>query len=172
VTGTAVQRIDRAGRNIVPVVMTFLLVVVQLAPVPAPGWGVLAPNLALASVWYWAIHRADLLRPSHAFLLGLVQDLLAGTPLGLSALVHVLVFAGVERERRLLSRGSFYILWLGFAVAALGASAVSWAAVSALALAPAPPAPGLLHALATAAAFPLVAAACIRIHRAFLVVPG
>lgn len=171
-TGGPIQRADRAGRDIVPGTLTAALVVLGFTPLDVPGWGVLAPQLALASVWYWAIHRPDLLRPSVAFALGLLHDLLAGTPFGLTALVHVLVYWGVERQRRLLSRGSFAILWAGFAVAAAGAALVGWAAVSALAFAPAPPASGVFQALATAAAFPLVASLCIRIHRAFLVLPG
>ncbi|MBV5335548.1 rod shape-determining protein MreD, partial [bacterium] len=72
------QRVDRFGRNLAPGALTVALLLVSAAPVQLHGVTPLAPILVLAAVFYWTIHRPDLLRPSALFLIGLLQDLLSG----------------------------------------------------------------------------------------------
>ena len=63
---------------------------------------------------------ADLLRPSLAFGLGLLQDLLSGTPLGMTPMIYVLVYWVVLTQRRFFLGTSFAMLWFGFALIAFG----------------------------------------------------
>ena len=82
----------------------------------------MAPALPLIAVFYWTLYRPDLMPPVAAFVIGLLQDILGGLPLGVSACVLVGVHAAVNTQRRFFIGKSFAVVWLGFAlVSACGA---------------------------------------------------
>ncbi len=167
--GGFLHQLDRQGRSIAPSAITLIFVLLGMVPVPLPGWEAIAPQLALASVYYWAIHRPDLLPPWLAFVFGVLGDLTSGSMPGLTAVGFLLVHAVVLSQRRILSRGNVLILWAAFAAIAVLVAIVSYVLVSALNLVVLPIRPVLLQAVLTTAAFPFVAAVCLQLHRAFLV---
>ena len=167
-TVTIWQRLDKTGRNLAPFAVTVMLVLIGLVPVPLPGYAPVAPYLTAIAVYYWAIHRPDLMRPGTSFLIGLLQDLLTGGPLGVNALLLVMVHWTVMTQRRVLQASTFTMMWLGFALVMLGVACIQWLAFSVLSAAVLPFNPALFQALLTMAFFPAVAWLLIRVHRAFL----
>ncbi len=165
------QKLDQTGRNLAPCVVTVMLVLAGMVPFYLPDYDRIAPSLALMAVYYWAIHRPDLLRPSAAFAIGLLQDLISGVPLGLNALILVMTHWIVVTQRSFFLASSFLLLWWGFALIALAVAVVQWVACVAVYWAILPAAPVLFQALLTIALFPWFAWLFIRVHRAFLV-PG
>lgn len=162
------QRIDRAGRNLAPIAVTVFLVLVGMVPLRLPLYAPVAPALALMAVYYWSIHRPDLLRPSAVFLIGLLQDLLSGSPLGLNALVLLAVHWVVLNQRRYFLTGTFALMWFGFGLVVLGAAFLQWAAHSSLNATLLRFDTALGQAMLTLALFPMFAWLFVRIHRAFL----
>ncbi|WP_207481598.1 rod shape-determining protein MreD [Arenibaculum pallidiluteum] len=162
------HKLDQAGRNVAPLSTVLVLMLVGMVPLHLPGWGPVAPQLVLMALFYWAIHRPDLVRPSLAFLIGLLQDLLTGMPLGVNPLVYVLVYLVVLSQRRFFLIGSFGMLWLGFALIAAGASAVYWIAVCVLNMSLVQAGPAAAQAILTIALFPIFSWIFMRLHRAFL----
>ncbi|MFQ5985167.1 MAG: rod shape-determining protein MreD [Alphaproteobacteria bacterium] len=124
------QRLERVVRGLTPFALTLLLVVVSVLPVPVPGFAPITPALALISVYYWSIYRPDLLPMVATFFVGLVQDALSGLPLGLTALVFLLVRWVVVSQRRFFLGKSFVLVWWGFMLVAPAAVSVSWALAS------------------------------------------
>jgi rod shape-determining protein MreD len=167
-TATFWQRLDKTGRNLAPFAVTLMLVLVGLIPIRIPSYAAIAPQFALIAVFYWVVHRPDLMRPSTVFLIGLLQDLLSGGPLGLNALVMVLLHGAVMGQRRLFLSSSFLLMWFGFGMVLTGATVLQWGAFSVLAGAALPFMPALFQALLTLAIFPAVAWLLLRVHRAFL----
>lgn len=167
-TGSFWTRVDAAGRNVAPFAVTAMLILVAMVPLYLPGYGAVAPGLGLMAVYYWTIHRPDLLRPAFSFGLGVMQDLLGGTPLGSTALVYVLVCWLILTRRRFFLSTGFMMLWVGFGLVVFGAAGLSWVSHSILQAALLPVAPVLVQALLTAALFPLFAWLFIKVHRAFL----
>ena len=125
-TGFLLQRLDRFARNLIPFALSLLLVIIGTLPLQIPGYGLVAANLALMSVFYWSVYRPDLLPPWVAFLIGLLQDILVGTPPGLNALVLLLARAMVVSQGRVFRGKSFLVMWWGFAMVALGAQVLVW----------------------------------------------
>ena len=82
------HRIDFLARRLTPFAITMLLVVLTQVPTRIPMFAEVAPVLALMSIYHWTVYRPELLPLYAVFFIGLVQDSLSGTPLG----VHVLVF--------------------------------------------------------------------------------
>ena len=87
---TILHRLDQNARRLLPTLISFILGLAVVLPVGLPHWGELAPPLLLISVFYWATVRPDLMPPTAAFVLGLFQDLLTHSPLGIGALIMVL----------------------------------------------------------------------------------
>lgn len=70
-------------------------------------------------IYYWALFRPSIIPFGVLFLLGLIQDIATGLPLGLSALVFVLLRIGVSAGRRFMTAHQFWVTWGGFAIVAL-----------------------------------------------------
>ena len=96
------EQLDNVARQCVPFAITVFLVVAGAVLVPVPHYAAVAPAAALMAVYYWTVYRGDLMPAGAIFVIGLLQDNLDGTPLGLSALVLLLGYALVRSQRRFL----------------------------------------------------------------------
>lgn len=121
------QRLDRYARSLVPFAMTVMLVLITMVPVPIPSYALIVPMLSLISVYYWVIHRPGLLPPAAVFVIGLIQDLLSGSPLGVYPVVLLLVYGVAYSQRRFFFAKSFLIVWWGFLLISFVAVLVNWA---------------------------------------------
>ena len=87
----------------------------------------LLPFLPLAAVYYWCIFKPNLVPVSAIFMLGLLQDILSGGPLGMTALLLVLVRLFVIRQGRRFLEREFLFNWLVFFIVALVFGLATWA---------------------------------------------
>ena len=110
------QKLDYLARAVTPFCLSLLLVILSIIPTQIPSYMEIAPVLALVSIYHWAIYRPNLLPTISVFLLGLLQDLLIGAPVGLYTLVFLTVYGIVASQRRFFEKKSFIIYWFGFAV--------------------------------------------------------
>lgn len=162
------QRVDRFGRNLTPAAITIVLLLTVAVPAPAPGAPPLAPALVLISVYYWTIHRPDLMRPSTLFVIGVMQDLLTGGPVGINSLILVALHWVLLTQRRLFLAGTFVFMWFGFALTLVSAIAAQWLFYTIANVALLPAQAPAFQALLTLALFPPVAWAFMQVHRTFL----
>lgn len=151
------QRLDRIARNVVPALLGVLLVLLSTIPFYIPGYAPTAANLVLMAVFYWAVHRPDLLSPFTVFLIGLLQDILVGMPPGMNAFVLLLVRTIAVSQSRVFRGRSFIILWWGFGLVAVASTFVIWLLSVIYALTLIDPLPGLFQAGMTTALFPFLA---------------
>jgi rod shape-determining protein MreD len=163
-----VQRLDGWARAAAPLALTLIAAIVNVIPLRLPSYSVIAPDLVLMAVFYWTVHRPDLMRPWTAFVVGLLDDVLIGTPLGVYALVLLFVHWAIIAQHRTLRALSFGLLWCGFALIAAGAKVVL--VVLALAIGRGLIDPSVLFAQYsfTVVVYPLVALLMGRAQRAFL----
>ncbi len=115
------QRVDQRVRRALPMTLILALVVLGVLPLRLPHYGALMSGFVLIAIYFWTLHRPELLRPWGVFVAGLLSDLLSGGPLGLNAAVLVLVHAVLEPQRKVLRATSFELIWGGFAIMAVGA---------------------------------------------------
>ncbi len=157
--------VDGAARNLTPSLLTLLLVLFGQLPFALPGQMAVTPYFVLMAVYYWGLHRSDLLPATVVFLIGLLQDALEGEPFGVNAFVLVAVYWFVASQQRLFRGKHFVVVWWGFAIAALLAALARWILVSILlgmALAPW----GLaLEFLVTVALYPVLTVAFTLAHK-------
>lgn len=126
---TVLQRMDGAARRLVPFGVTLVLMLFALTPTYIPGLSHITPMYALMAVYFWSIYRPDLLGYGSTFAIGVLEDLLAGTPLGSGALILLLCQRVVFHQQKFFNNKPFGIMWLAFALVAAGASLLRWLCV-------------------------------------------
>jgi len=162
------NRMDLLARQLTPAILALALVILNVVPLHIPGFSRVAPLLPLMAVYHWAIFRPRLLPAYAVFLIGLLQDILTGAPIGVNAFVFLVAYGAVLSQKRFFIGKSFFILWLGFALIAAGAAVINWLAVSILSAALVEPRTVLFQYLMTLGFFPAVAWFFLRWQRTFL----
>ncbi len=162
------HRMDVLARRLTPFGLTLVLVVIGVVPFHIPGFARVVPLLPLMAIYHWAIFRPELM-PSYAvFAIGILQDTLTGAPIGVNAMVFLIVYGVVLSQQRFFVGKSFAIIWLGFALVAAGAAALSWVLVSAYNVTLVEPRAVLFQYLVTLGGFPLLAWLFTRWQQTFL----
>jgi rod shape-determining protein MreD len=160
--GWLVASFDRVARASAPAMLTVLLMVVATVPPDLPS-AVLA--FALGSVLFWTLFRPAAMGPPVVFGIGLLQDLLTFSPLGVGMLTLLAAHGVALRARVALVRQPFLLVWLAVAAVSAGALALGYGLNAALTWTLPPPEPAL-HLLALAVGFyPPLALLLTRLHR-------
>ena len=120
------QQADNPVARLLPIATTLLATVISIQPAHIPGDAALTPAFTLMAVYHWTIYRPDLLPPLALFLVGITQDLLAGAPPGVTALVLLLARPVVLRQRRHFVNRPVPFVWAGFTVLTGGAMLFLW----------------------------------------------
>ncbi len=123
------------------------------------------PLTPLAAVFFWTLYRPGLMPPWVVFGLGVLADLLSAAPLGVNALIFLLLHGGVMTQRRALAKQSFLIVWIGFALFAAALLTLNWGMRTLLSFTIQPVTPGLFECGVTIAAYPLLAWLFVRLER-------
>ena len=118
--------LKRRTASFLPLVSGVALVLVTATPLYFGHVGDVAPRLGVTAVIFWTVYRPDLFGYGSAFCLGIVADLVTGLPLGITALVLVMVRYGVFTRRRYFLRKSFHIVWAEYALVVIAAVVIDW----------------------------------------------
>lgn len=159
------MRFDRFSRNLLPMALTFCLVMLSAVPMPIPGYTLVVPLFSLCAVYFWSIHRPESLPPVAIFALGLLQDTLSGAPFGLHALMLLLTYGMVVSQRGFFVGKSFGVMWWGFMLVALIAVAAAWLFASATSWNIVRPGPAGFQLLLTLALYPMMALVLTGVQR-------
>src|SRR6202047_4838120 len=117
----ALPRVNNGAARMLPLATTLFAALISVLPIHIPGYAVLTPVFTLMAAYHWTIYRPDLLPPLALFLVGLTEDLLAGSPVGVNALLLLLTRVAVLSNRRYFVNRMFPFVWSGFALLAVAA---------------------------------------------------
>ena len=162
------MRLDVAARSLSPFAFTLILVIVTMIPFQVPGLSAIVPSLALIAVYFWVIHRPDLMPAWAVFLIGAIQDLLSGAYLGVGTMVLLLVWLAVASQRRVFSSASFMLVWAIFVLVAAGAQILSWLFSSMITGRVLDASPLFFQYLTTVAIYPCIAWLFVQAQRGFV----
>lgn len=164
----AFQRLDRSARQLAPFFISVVLVMLSALPVYLPGYGQVAVDVGLMTVFYWAIYRPDLFPAIAAFVLGLWEDILVGSPIGLHALILLLANWAIISQRTFFQGKSFGVIWWCFSMVAMASALASWVIVCALNTTLMSPVPVLFQSVLTIGVFPFMAWLLARAQHAII----
>lgn len=152
-----------------PLILGVLGVVFLALPLrPFEGWAP-TPIIPLVVVFFWSVYAPEFLPSVSVFIIGLLQDLLTGGPLGLWAAVYLVTQFIVMSQRSYFLGREQKVVWLGFALAAAGASLMLWLVMSLMSGALLPLRGLLAQMAATVLIYPLFGIAFGQLHRRVLV---
>jgi rod shape-determining protein MreD len=157
--------LDVAARQAFPVALTIAILLLLSTPMGIQGQAQMQPAWVLASVYFWSLFRPASLPAPAVFAIGLLLDLLAQGPLGISVLILLLVHATALRLRRVLVRQGFASVWLVFLLVAASAATLEWLLVSVLTWRALSFWPALFEFGVAAGAYPILATLLTHAHR-------
>ena len=161
------HRLDGVARSISPFFVTLLLVLFGMVPLRIADLSPIVPALALIGVFFWSVHRPDLMPIWAVFLIGLFQDLLTGSIIGPGIVGLLIAHSLVVWQHRFFLAASFAMVWFAFMLVAAGALFVIWLLNCVAMLAVVDPAPLFFQYLVTMACYPCLAWAFLRGQRLF-----
>ena len=162
---TVWHRLDFFARNLTPILITVIFVLISVTPTRLPGATYIMPALAPMAVYYWSLHRADLLPATAVFAIGLLQDVLSGAPMGLNTVVLLAIFGVCVTQRQFFYGKSFLVVWFGFISINAAALVLSWLLVLAVSESIVNPRPAIFEYLAAVMFYPPVAWLFSQMHR-------
>jgi rod shape-determining protein MreD len=154
--------------NVLPIATTILAALLSIEPLHLDGYAALTPAFTLIATYHWAIYRPDLLPASLLFLIGMIQDLLSGGLLGVTAVTLLLARAIVVPHRHHFVDRTFPFIWAGFTLLTGGAMLFSWALHSLLAAELLELRGPVVRAVVTISVFPIVSFLLGRSQRALI----
>lgn len=166
--GAVFAQLDRSLKLALPIVVTMLALLLSIVPLPIPEYSMLAPNFVLICAFYWIVHRPDLFPAWGAFVVGLLDDALSGAPMGLNALVLLLVHYAIVAQHKFFRGKAFWLIWSSFALIATGAAVVTAIVAYAAAHLSVPFGLFATQLALTIAIYPAVGAVLGRVQRVFL----
>ncbi|MBB4265167.1 rod shape-determining protein MreD [Roseospira visakhapatnamensis] len=113
------QHLDLLARRLIPVTLSLLLLLLAAVPLTAPGFLRADPMISVLCVYYWAVHRPDMMGYVGGFTLGLLEDILMGTPMGVSPLVLLVVQWVIVTQYRFFVGKPFMVTWWVLGLVAL-----------------------------------------------------
>jgi rod shape-determining protein MreD len=155
------RQLDDLARAAFPFVSTALLMVLAAGPTGVPA---MVPAATLPCIVFWSVFRPGAMPPPAVFVLGLLQDLLTMSPLGIGVVTLLVAHALAVAWRRFLVRQSFLAVWVAFCILAAGSAALCWLLTALLAWSLPAFAPALHQAALTAGLYPAFAFVLSRIH--------
>lgn len=161
------HRLDVVARSISPFFVTLLLVLFALLPLHIADLSPIVPALALIGVFFWSVHRPDLMPIWAVFLIGLAQDVLTGGVIGPGIIGLLVAHALVVWQHRFFLAASFAVIWFAFMMVAAAALAVTWLLTCIAMVEPLDPGPVVFQYLVTLAFYPCLAWAFLRGQRLF-----
>lgn len=123
---TLSRRLDLAARSLLPTCFCMVVIILFSAPLRIPGIAEMMPAIVMATVFFWSFWRPAGMPSVAVFLLGLFMDLVGFTPLGVSALLLLLIHGVGIYARFGLMRLHFLLAWAVFALVALSACLLQW----------------------------------------------
>jgi len=162
------QKVDIAIRQTLPFLSALLVVLFTVTQTHLPLVNLVMPSFTLSIVYFWTIHRPDLFGVGCAFVIGLLQDLLTGVPLGLFTMTLLLIRAGVATQGLFFRDKPFAVHWWGYALVSALSSLFMWIVAAMIQGVFAPMGQVFMAFVLSVVVFPVIFALCNVIERRIL----
>lgn len=125
--------VSRLAKGLAPFAMGVFGIFILVTPVRLFEGYIPMPIIPMAVVFFWTIYDPQRLPSSSVFLIGLLQDALTGSPLGLWSTIYLLLQFVVLSQRSYFLGREPQVVWLGFVFAAVGVASLCWLIMSLMA---------------------------------------
>jgi rod shape-determining protein MreD len=116
--------------KIIPCLTILMLIILMVLPYNLPLISDIMPFLTLIGVYYWSVFKPEYLPIWVVFILGVLQDILMGSPLGLMPFLLIIVQQFIFFQGRQFLERDFIFNWFVFVILVIGFSSLSWGITS------------------------------------------
>jgi rod shape-determining protein MreD len=127
---TGAERIEIIARMSAAYGLMLCLFMLDIVAAPHPLTMLFSAPFTLMALYYWAIYRPTLVPSWLAFLVGFSLDVLGGFPLGVNALLYLVMRMFLVGQRRFLMGQGFLVTWIGFVFLSAALHVVQWVMMS------------------------------------------
>ena len=167
--GRRAENLLRLLKAAAPTLLGLIGVLILALPVRLFEGALPTPIIPLVIVFFWSIYGPDYLPAPSVFIIGLLQDLLTGGPLGLWSAVYLAAQFIVMSQRPYFLGREQKVVWIGFVFVAAGAGVILWLVMSLMSGILLPAGALFFQMLATIMIYPLFGMAFGELHRRVLV---
>lgn len=107
------------ARFCVPYTLIFVFWVLDMISLNIPYFQDVQPSFMLMFLFYWSIYRPTLIPSLLVFMMGLMLDLVSGFPVGLHALLFILIQRVITDQRKIFSGQPFWTVLFGYCLVAV-----------------------------------------------------
>ena len=111
---TLSEKAEIMARFCVPYSLIFMFWILDMISLNIPYFQDVQPSFMLMVLFYWSIYRPTLIPGLFVFIMGLVLDLVSGFPVGLHALLFVLIQRIITDQRKVFSGQPFWTVLFGY----------------------------------------------------------
>lgn len=148
-----------------PVASCLFFLMLMIVPWPTPTIKAILSAFPLMALCFWIINRPEHFSLAWSFIIGFMQDVLLGQPLGVTALTYLAADFFLRGQRQFFLQQSFHHLWMVFALVMFAVSVIQWLVASSVMHAWVDIAPILLRMVIGVLFFPLVTMLLNQIQR-------
>lgn len=113
-----------------PVASCVFFLLLMIVPWPMPTAKAVLSVFPLMILCFWVVNRPEHFSMAWSFIIGFLQDVLLGQPLGITALTYLAADFFLRGQRQFFLQQSFRHLWTMFGVVILCVSLVQWLVAS------------------------------------------
>ncbi|MEZ5757414.1 MAG: rod shape-determining protein MreD [Emcibacteraceae bacterium] len=117
-------------KSVIPFFTVVFLIILMVLPYNMPLISDIMPYLTLIGVYYWSVFKPEYMPVSVVFAIGILQDILLGSPLGLTSLLLVVVQQFIFFQGRRFLERDFLFNWFVFVMIVIGFGTLTWIIVS------------------------------------------
>lgn len=119
------------GINIIfPSLSILLLMIIMVLPYKIQLISDIMPFLTLIGIYYWSVFKPGMMPVAVVFILGVMQDILLGSPIGLMPFLFIIVQQFVFFQGRQFLERDFIFNWVVFVMLVMGYGFLYWAITS------------------------------------------
>tara|TARA_B100001996_G_scaffold382769_1_gene375622 strand:+ start:229 stop:747 length:519 start_codon:yes stop_codon:yes gene_type:complete len=103
--------------NFAPLLLLYFLSVTEIDTEFSNYFEILSFNLQLIVIYYWTLKDSSILGNGHIFFAGIINDIIMGLPMGLSALGYLITALVALYIKNVTVKTTFFTDWFTFVIA-------------------------------------------------------
>lgn len=113
-----------------PLLSSAIILLLAYLPIDMTLFNNIRPDLGLACIYFWVLHRPDLFNLTSIVFLGLIDMLVSAALPGATLLAYLTMYLLLYNTQKFFNAKPFVVIWYGFMALSLATLLVKWLVVS------------------------------------------
>lgn len=117
-------------QKLLPLISSIIILLIAYLPINMALFNNIRPDLGLACIYFWILHRPDLFNLTSIVILGVVDMLISSALPGASLFAYLTMYLLLYNVQKFFNAKPFVVIWYGFIALSLATLVVKWLVVS------------------------------------------